>query len=316
MAFPEFTHPDDLQAEMELHRGLVSGERDHYQVEKRYIRKDAQIVWARLTASLVRPESGKRQFVIAMVEDITLHKLANEALRESERSLREAQERGLRSREEFTRQLIDAQEQERQRLAAELHDSLGQNLSIIKNKAFQALNCPGVSADVADHLNAISQFATETIAEVRDLVRNLRPVLIQQLGLTDSLRELLDRVRQSCSIRLEVRIENVEDLIRGSSATQLYRIVQEALSNLIKHSGADSADFRLERDIHCVRLRLSDNGAGFDVNHPTRGGFGLRNIAERVQMLGGRMNLDSTPGTGTKLIVELPNLYEAVPDME
>jgi signal transduction histidine kinase len=142
---------------------------------------------------------------------------------------------------------------------------------------------------------------------VRNLVRNLRPLQIEQLGLTDSLGELLERVAQSTSLKLESHLENVDDVIKGHAATHVYRIVQEALNNVIKHSGADRARFTLERDIKCVRLHLSDFGVGFDTTRIRRnGGLGLTSIAERSQMLGGSLKLQSTPGTGTDLVIELP----------
>jgi len=429
MTFPEFTHPDDIQADVELYTRLVTGESDCYQLEKRYLRKDGQIVWARLTISLVRVATTAPQLVVAMVEDISKQKQAEQALQRSEarlrrslaaarmgawewdltsgvvdwsdgmhslfglasgkfggtfdaffelvepldqqrvrleiqkalenpdtkylsefrvhwpngkvrwlegrgevlrnakgkpltmrgtvvdvterkqadENLRQSQERELRSHEEFARQLLNAEEQERQRLAAELHDGLGQSLSIIKNKSDLALGRRGLPESVVQKLNAISKATTDAIEELRSLVRNLRPIQIEQLGLTDSIRELMDKVAQSTELRLSCRIENVDDAIVGAAATQLYRIIQEALNNIIKHSRARRARLSLERDIHCVRLRVSDNGRGFTPDKVSlRRGFGLKNIQERARMIGGNATIHSGPGTGTRLIVEVP----------
>lgn len=246
------------------------------------------------------PRAPDRFYFVCMDVDLTERKRA-------EQSLREAQERELRAREEYTRDLLNGIEQERQHLAAELHDSVGQHLSIIKNRAYLALEQPALAPGVADHLKAVSQFATDAIGDVRNLVRNLRPLQIEQLGLTDALRDLLERVAQSTSLKLESHLENVDDVIKGNAATHVYRIVQEALNNVIKHSGADRARFTLERDIKCVRLHLSDFGVGFDTARIRRnGGLGLTSIGERAQMLGGSMKLQSTPGTGTDLVIELP----------
>ncbi len=256
-------------------------------------------------STLFRIPSDEKNFCyVCMDVDITARKKAEE-------SLREMQARELRSREDFTRALLDAEEQERQRLAAELHDSLGQNLSIITNKAYLALKQPDLPPMVVEHLNAISQAASETIAEVRRLVLNLRPLQIEQLGLTDSIRELVEKIARSTSMRLEYRVEDIDDAIRGNAATHLYRIVQEALNNLLKHSVAEHASFTLERDVHCIRLRLEDNGSGFDVQRALVGrGFGLKSISERAQMLGGHLEVKSVPGTGTDLIVEVPILEQ------
>jgi PAS domain S-box-containing protein len=246
------------------------------------------------------PQGTSGSFFVCIDVDITERKHA-------EQSLREAQERELRSREEFTRRLLNAQEQERQRLGAELHDSLGQNLSILKNNAYLALAQPGLPPATVEHLNAISQVASDAIAEVRNLAHSLRPLQVEQLGLTDSIRELTEKVAQSTSVHFETRLEDVDDVLQGSSATHLYRIIQEALNNLARHSGARRATISLERDIKCVRLLVSDNGRGFEVKPPAaRTGLGLRNMAERAQMLGGSLKIESAPGTGTVLRVEVP----------
>ncbi|HXT11309.1 MAG TPA: PAS domain S-box protein [Candidatus Angelobacter sp.] len=267
--------------------------------EHRFRRRDQVVGFCVLTVFRI-PCDGTSFCYVCMDVDITGRKRAEE-------SLQEMQERELRSREEFARGLLEAGEQERQRLAAELHDSLGQSLSIIKNKAYLASAQPGLSSAVTEHLNAIFQSASETITEVRQLVRNLRPIQIEQLGLTDSIRELVEKAARSDSMHLDYRVENIDDVIKGNSATHLYRIVQEALNNLFKHSGADRAKLNLERDILCVRLRLEDNGTGFNTEKASvGGGFGLKSIAERAQMLGGKLRLESILGTGTNLTVELP----------
>jgi signal transduction histidine kinase len=227
--------------------------------------------------------------------------------KQAEQALRAAQERELRAREEFTVQLLQAEEQERQHLAAELHDGLGQNLSVIKNKAYWALTQNGVGAPMREALTTISQAATQAIDEVRQLVRNLHPLQLQQRGLSDSLQNLVEAVAQSSAVHFEWRIENVDEVLSGDAATHLYRIVQEALNNLVTHSGATSATLHLERDIHCIRLRVTDDGAGFDPDHPSpHAGYGLTSMTQRARMLGGGLQIESAPGSGTRLVLELP----------
>ncbi len=142
---------------------------------------------------------------------------------------------------------------------------------------------------------------------MRNLARNLRPLQLEQLGLTDSIRDLVDRVVQSTEIRIEAHIEALDDALDPDAAMHLYRIVQEALNNLIKHSGATQASVNVERDIQCVRFRLADNGAGFEPGQPaTSGGFGLTSIAERSALLRGSFKIRSEPGSASTLTVELP----------
>jgi two-component system, sensor histidine kinase LadS len=197
-----------------------------------------------------------------------------------------------------------AQEAERRRLASELHDSLGQTLSLIKNRAHLARIGNGTST--AGELDAIERLVSASLTEVRGLVHNLRPLHVEQEGLTAALQGLVDEVAASTSIRFDARLEPVDDVVRGDDATHVYRIAQEALHNLVEHSGARHAKFSLERDVHCVRLRIGDDGVGFTPEHPPGNGLGLESMAERARMLGGVLAIDSRPGAGTTLRLELP----------
>jgi PAS domain S-box-containing protein len=264
-----------------------------------------EIALIRLDGSLVTIESQAVPFVYAGQTAILnlMHDVTDRKRMEVERTELAARER--KAREEFTRLLITSQEAERQRIAGELHDGIGQNLSIIKNRARLAQQQPPPTA--AGHLEAIERVATDAIAETRNLARNLRPLHIQQVGLTDSLRELIREASESTPIHFERRVENVDDIFKDEAATNVYRVVQEALSNLIKHSSAEQASVTVERDVRSVRLRIADDGVGFEVNQAAaKGGLGLTSMTERVSMLGGTMRIETSPGRGTQLMVELP----------
>ena len=240
-----------------------------------------QVLWQEWTDRAIFNEAGQMVELQSTGRDITERKRA-----EAERA--DAVAREQKAREEFTRQLIASQEAERQRIAGELHDSLGQNLSIIKNRAQLAARDSSTGQPVAEHLQAIERVASEAIAETRNLAHNLRPMHIEQVGLTGSLQELIREVSQSCQTHFERRLENVDDIFKGEAATNLYRVVQEALNNLVKHSRAHEASVTLERDVRTVRLRIADDGVGFDTNATAgRSGLGLTSISERVRMLGG-----------------------------
>jgi two-component system sensor histidine kinase NreB len=210
-----------------------------------------------------------------------------------------------RVREQRRRRLLTAQERERQRLASELHDGLGQSLSLMHNRMQLALDAPGIAPNVADHIRAVMQIGSEAIAEVRSLAQNLRPIQIEQLGLTASLRSLIDQVGDSTTTQIVSRLEDVDDIFRGDAATHLYRIVQESLSNVLRHAHAKRLSITLERDVGMVHLDVHDGGVGFDTVGSTSG-LGLTSIRERAQMLGGTLDVRSTPGKGTRLHVHLP----------
>ena len=303
--YGEKTLPEDLQRDLALYRDLLSAKRDSYQDEKRYIRKDGGIVWCRRTLSVVYNE-GEPRCVVGMVEDISKRKQAEE-------SLRLAHQRESQAHVEFTRRLLAAQEKERKRLATELHDSLGQYLSMIKNRTTLALEQSDVPLAARNHLDNIAQMVVQAIGEVRNLAHHLRPVHIEQFGLTNSLDSLIDQVAESTSIAIERRLENVDDVLNGDDATNIYRIVQEALNNLIKHSHATRASVSLERDLRCVRLSVEDNGCGFDValqaqrsGEKSMVGLGLTSMRERVGMMDGTVEFQSSAMAGTRIRIELP----------
>jgi PAS domain S-box-containing protein len=298
--YGEKTHPDDRVRDQELYRELLSGQRAFLQDEKRYVHKDGHVVWGRRTVSIVRHEDGSARCAIGMVEDISKRKSVEE-------SLRLANEREVRAHTEFTRRLLIAQEQERKRLATELHDSLGQHLSVIKNRASLALEQPAVPNDAVKHLSSILDVITAAIAEVRNLALQLRPLHIEKFGLTSSLESLLDQLADSGAVQITHRIENVDDVLHGDDATHVYRITQEALNNLLRHAQATRAGVTLERDLNCVRLSVEDNGRGFDPGAGSNGaGLGLTSIRERVALLHGSVEFRSAPGKGTRIQIELP----------
>lgn len=230
------------------------------------------------------------------------------ARRQAELDRAEALLREQKAREGYTRQLIASQEAERQRIAGELHDSLGQNLLLVKNRAQLALALAGNQEELRNHVVSIGDVASLAIAEVRQISRDLRPYQLDQLGLTRALEAMIENARQSVpELTFTRKLENVDDVFHGDPATNLYRVAQESLNNILKHSHARHIRVELERDIRQVRLLIQDDGQGFDpASSKALGGFGLRNIAERVRILGGVLNIVSKPGQGTRVEVTVP----------
>lgn len=225
---------------------------------------------------------------------------------QAEREREQAVLREQHARIEYTLQLIAAQEAERKRIAAELHDSMGQNLLLIKNLAHLAQQ-PAMAMAVPEQIATINHLAGLCIAEARRISRDLHPHQLDHLGLKRSLEAMLEHAAQASTIRFVSRFESVDDLFAGDAAMNLYRIVQESVNNILKHSQASQVDIRLERDVHEVTLLVQDDGAGFAVEKAgEKRGLGLKNITERVRMLHGQLKLDSQPGGGTRLEVTIP----------
>jgi PAS domain S-box-containing protein len=243
-------------------------------------------------------ELGGRKCVLRISHDITARKRA-----EAEREQAVAREQAARI--EYTLRLIAAQEAEHKRIAAELHDSMGQNLLLIKNLAEMSLRA-SAPEPIQEHAATIKQLAGECIAEARRISRDLHPPQLDHLGLQRALQSMLEQIAQASRIEFTSKFEAVDELFPQEAAINLYRIVQECLNNILKHSQASRVNLRLERDVHEVLLRIEDDGVGFDALSGGSKGLGLRNITERVRMLGGKLSVASSPGEGTSIEITIP----------
>jgi len=240
-----------------------------------------------------------RTCLVSVLHDVTARKQAEA---EREQSVKREQE----ARIEYTIRLISAQEAERKRIAAELHDSVGQNLLLIKNLAHLAQQ-PALAGTIPEHLATINHLATQGIAEARRISRDLHPHQLDHLGVQRSLEAMLNHARQASDIQFTTRFESVDGLFSSEAAMNLYRIVQESVNNILKHSHAHQVQIQLERDLHEVRLTVADDGVGFDREQSQdKKGLGLKNIGERVRMLKGQLKLESAAGRGTRLEVTIP----------
>ena len=244
---------------------------------------------------------GDRECLVAVIHDITRRKQS------------EVREREVR--DEFTRKLFQSQETERRRIAGELHDSLGQNLILIKNRTQLGINLTGDSPKVRAQFDELYEMASQAIAEVRQISHDLRPHQLDQLGLTRALESMFEGAAENSHLRFDLKLDPVDDLFEPDDATHLYRVAQESLSNILKHAYAKSVRIGMDRDLHSVRFWIEDDGHGFAApdsqSRPRARGLGLSSIFERVRILGGRLEVKSLPGTGTRIDVEIPRSAES-----
>jgi signal transduction histidine kinase len=196
--------------------------------------------------------------------------------------------------------------EERQRLARDLHDSVTQALYSLKlyaEAAGRQLDA-GDLATAREHLREVRSSAGEALAEMRLLLHELRPPLLREHGLGAALRVRLAAVEGRSGLAIEARID--EGLRLPATVEQdLYRIAQEALNNVLKHARASRVTLAFEAADGCARLEVADDGAGFDPDQPG-GGLGLAGMQERAVHLGGALHVESAPGTGTRIVVEVP----------
>jgi signal transduction histidine kinase len=207
----------------------------------------------------------------------------------------------------FARQLIESQESERKRIAAELHDSLGQNLLIVKNRAQLGQLAAHENPEFLEQFEWIVNSAAQSIEEVREIAQNLRPYHLDRLGLTKALEVMIEKVAATTRMRFVSELVPLDDLFSQEDAITLYRVVQESLNNIIKHAQASEATVSVERLTDSVTLTIQDNGRGFSILEAAAkpSGFGLAGMAERVRMLGGEWRIDSQEGQGTSVTIRL-----------
>ena len=203
------------------------------------------------------------------------------------------------------RRAVQAQEVERRRLARELHDETGQALtSILLGLAAVERSESAEAAHAA--AAALRELVVKTLQDVRRLAVELRPSALDDFGLEPALRRLGQTVREGGSLDVQVEARLGGQRLPADVETALYRIVQEALTNVIKHADARHVSIVLTRKQASVLVMIEDDGRGFDPLLPSAEGLGLQGMRERVELLDGSFQVEAAPRTGTTLIVELP----------
>jgi PAS domain S-box-containing protein len=426
-AFTEFTHPADSQADWSLFTELVEGRRDRYQLDKRFYRKDGQIVWGRLSASLVRSQKGEPKYALRMVEDISNRKQAEEALRVSEarfRALSECaaaaifiyqgnrflyanpamevitgysldellgmsfweiahpdvrervreRELALQRREpaplryeieivtkageecwlEFSGARFELQgrlavvgiafdvterkrvegklrdlvgqlhaladrlqtvrEEEKIGLAREIHDELGQALTAIKIDLGSIFRELGDNAKpLAGAPASILKLVDQTIRTVRRIASQLRPGILDNLGLPAAIEWATEEFQDRTGIKCHLEMQEAGIVLDRERTTAVFRIFQETLTNVARHSGATELQVRLLRQNANTILEVRDNGVGMQLQHLTgTESLGILGMRERALFLGGQFEIAGRPGEGTTVSVSIPDPSPAV----
>ena len=295
----DLVHPEDRPRIKEMRAKRLKGEKVPSEYEIRGLKKNGDTIWVMRSFSLINFRDGPA--ISGIVSDMTQRRKAEQALRESGKELRI-----------LSNQLLSAEEKERKRIARELHDGIGQTLSAIK---FSVENSLRLLRNEADHselksLEAVIPLTQKTIEEVRRIVKDLRPSILDDLGILATInwfcREFQDIY---AGIRIKREIDIQEGDIPSPLKTVIYRILQEALNNVAKHSRADLIQLTLEKSDSGIELKIQDNGVGFDLAKTislksSQRGFGLASMRERAKLSGAAFDLVSTVGKGTVIRVE------------
>jgi signal transduction histidine kinase len=199
---------------------------------------------------------------------------------------------------------VEYQEDERKRISRELHDEIGQALTSILIR-LKALQDETDIETIAERLDGLRYLTSESIEELRRLAVDLRPAILDHLGILPALRWYVQQLADQSDLAIQFTGPEKIERLPEEIELVLYRVAQEGLTNAIRHSQASRVEVVLEQSPHVLRLRVIDNGKGFDPQNLDRG-LGLVGIRERVELLDGNCGVDTTPGEGTRLWVEIP----------
>jgi PAS domain S-box-containing protein len=237
--------------------------------------------------------------VLSIVRDITVRKQSEAKLLESEQRLRK-----------LAAQLLNIQEIERSRISKELHDELGQAMMLLKfqvSAIHEKLTDPATRKESSEVLENIDA----AIENIRRLAKDLSPTVLESLGLSAAVRFSLEEFGKSSNIAVTADIDEVNDLLASQVQRHIYRIFQEALTNIGRHAQARQVTAMIKGSEQCISVLIQDDGKGFEVDEvladrPKNRRFGLATLKERVQLIGGSLDLTSKLGSGTKITFTVP----------
>ncbi|MFN8441884.1 MAG: PAS domain S-box protein [Caldilineaceae bacterium] len=316
------THPDDEAISQQQMKHILAGDSPSYTIEKRYLRKDGSYLWVNVTVSVVRNlKTHAPEYFIRVIEDISERKRYEQELVEINATLE--QRVAVRSRQLETsnskllesqtklrllsQQLMQMTEQERKRISREIHDQLGQSLTAIKMEVKAAQRRVNSDpAGVAARLHTADQMIDETVDTVRRIAADLRPGVLDHFGLGPAVEWQMEQFKQRNHIDYQLEITVDPKLITPDMATASFRILQEALTNVVRHAQASSVSVTLATNEREFMMKVQDNGCGLSEATSKRQSLGVLGMSERAQQLGGSVTLSGEPGTGALVTLTLP----------
>jgi PAS domain S-box-containing protein len=270
-----------------------------HQGEQMLLRKDGSILSARITVTLLERSTSKRELSLIMVEDITEQKTAELELN---RSMSEVKT--------LASQLIELQENERKRLSRELHDDIGQRLSLAASEvALLQRQFSGGPAGLADRLGSLREELDGLCTDLHSLSHSLHSYKLQHLGLKPALKDLCQRMSQP-GFHVDLIVDDSENPRSKEVSLCLYRVAQEALNNTQRHAQTLSVALTLTKLQHTFYMAIQDSGIGFETSANPQG-LGLISMKERLKLVNGQLIVHSIPGRGTEIWVAVPDAEDA-----
>jgi signal transduction histidine kinase/ABC-type uncharacterized transport system substrate-binding protein len=287
--FRRRVHPDDRER---VSKGVADARQNRipYAAEFRLIRMDGALRWITAHGKFYYDTNGDAERMVGMAVDITERKMAEDALAR------------------LSGQLIEAQEKERKRIARELHDDFNQRLAMMAIDLEKLVEDLGDSSvEASQQLHELFNRVSELGADLHSLSHSLHSSTLESLGLVAGVKAFCQEFAEQQGIQVDFAHENVPRGIPGDAVLCIFRIAQEALRNIKRHSGADRAEVRLEWSAEKLQLLVSDRGRGFNPSKPpVGGGIGIRSMEERLRVLGGQLEIHSRSMEGTTIHAWLP----------
>jgi PAS domain S-box-containing protein len=286
----------DYNLEHRLLNELVDGRSASYQLERRFQRKDGTTRWVSIRVSLLKQAGQTAPMVIRLLEDVTDHKSAAEELDRAHAELRQLPPR-----------LLQAQEDERRKIARELHDDISQRLALLTIGIDQLRFGERLAASVHEQLSDLSDESKEIMSNVHALSHELHSPRLEHLDLATLARAYCKETAGKQNVQIECSVDGLMPQVSYDVSLCVYRVLQEALHNAIKHSGVQRFVVQLSALPGEIALQVSDTGAGFiPVDRGLSRGLGLVSMRERVRMVGGVISIRSMPAGGTTVLARIP----------
>lgn len=299
LTFQKITHPADLQADLDNMENLKQGLTREFSMEKRYYRKDGSIVWVNLTVSPMWRVGEEPDYHIAVVEDITRQKQAQEKLADYQERLRS-----------LASELSLTEEHERRKMAGYLHDGPCQQLavSLLKLETMRA----SLQRPDKQPMTEICKMIQQTVLDLRNLTFDLSPPTLYLVGLEAALEELLkEELRDKHNIPYDFTRGNISHLLGDDLRALLFQCVRELLNNTAKHAHAQKVTLTTHSQGDHIKLIVADDGIGFVLDNvesavSKTGGYGLFSMRERLAYIGGQLEMWSKPGQGSRFTISVP----------
>jgi PAS domain S-box-containing protein len=299
MNLERIIHAEEVAAARLFFQEMERGERDFYQREGRYRRKDGAWLWVHINVSAIRDESGKFIFAVWMLVDITQAKAAQAEINAYQERLRA-----------LASELSLTEERERRLLAADLHDHIGQILALAQIK-LGALRQEVASPESQASVTEVRDYISQAIRYTRSLTYELGLPILYDLGLEAALEWLAEQMNDQHNLAVQVHRDQQAMPLGEGARVLVFRVVRELLTNVVKHARASKVEIAIARDGHCMHIQVVDDGVGFDTADPgsrfgKTSGYGLFSVRERLTSIGGLVKIDSLPGHGTRVSITVP----------